>query len=667
MHSHRGFFRHRVLAIGASIAVAIIVGGRHPVAAAEIAADLSAYCAATFGANTETGTDRRDNGLLCIERTNGGLGLRYHRIEPASVCRVQHQTDRYRREAGSLVCLSDDGGASGQRSHDLAEYCRRNYGTGAIVSRRLTDGQPLCTVRDDSGRSQAHHLIDTRELCGGTAGSVSGDTLDCAPAGTASDTPAGGAAEAKTGDAGGNSAERPDAPGGDAEPGGGVPETAIVHHSDEPDLRNCGLAQGLELVELGYSFPLAEGNWENGTAPTPCTGLSGGFKPDLDAYCRDHFGGTTPGILPDGRPICHPPGFFPTGPEADGYWMILASVCSTMYPQPADLRRGSVDAAGNIMIDGSLYPVVKYQNGSLECFYLDVTGPEFELRLMEGAHGDVREVADRIEFFGGPFYYDVIYRSPPADPIESVSIESLDGGDPELTLMVSPLPGSELIYRSEAFYIEAPSDDGLEDEKMPPEEIFSEPQDEEENSEDISIRPAEREEDKLDQCSPSRCTVIDDKHIGDGPTNLTYVATYGKDGKLVTWVPYKKKDGFDEKNRTVHKRLYVANTAYKHLGNGNHAIGIRVVNKAFEKQTTRRTERGCSKVHCTCKNLKMIRSGVRLIKDREIDVDKVVKGVKYKFYFVRDVSVFRKTFEGTCGVEHLPVRSREFKNPTKDR
>jgi hypothetical protein len=151
-----------------------------------------------------------------------------------------------------------------------------------------------------------------------------------------------------------------------------VPDTAIFHHADGIDLRGCGLGPGPELEKLGYRFPLAEPRWEVGAATTPCPALTGGFVPDLDDFCRIHNAGAVAHWLPDGRPICRSPDYVPDAAHAPGYWMVLPAACTLMFPDQSAIRRGQLNAAGELVGTGRLYPVVKMRDRTLECFYLEV-------------------------------------------------------------------------------------------------------------------------------------------------------------------------------------------------------------------------------------------------------------------------------------------------------
>jgi hypothetical protein len=169
-----------ILGLAGILAVTELVTIVRPAVAAEKSADLAKYCRDNYGLNAFPNIDRRDNGLMCSLRTSGGLGLLHRKIDAADVCAAQHGTRRFRPDGKGVICITGpSGGAQPARTVDLAKYCRDKYGATAIVSRRLTDNRPLCTVRTDGGLAQTHHLIDLAAVCGGAAGTMDGDTLIC--------------------------------------------------------------------------------------------------------------------------------------------------------------------------------------------------------------------------------------------------------------------------------------------------------------------------------------------------------------------------------------------------------------------------------------------------------------------------------------------------------
>jgi len=153
---------------------------------------------------------------------------------------------------------------------------------------------------------------------------------------------------------------------------GAVPETAVIRLADKPDLRGCGLGPSQELKDLGYQFPLAQPRWQSGFALTPCSALSGGYVPDLNAYCQSYFGDGILHWLPEGRPICRPWDYVPDAADARGYAMVLPNVCAVMYPDQDSIRRGRINEDGELVGSGHLYPIVKLQDRRVECFYLDI-------------------------------------------------------------------------------------------------------------------------------------------------------------------------------------------------------------------------------------------------------------------------------------------------------
>ncbi|HMB47828.1 MAG TPA: hypothetical protein VKN63_06080, partial [Afifellaceae bacterium] len=336
-----------------------------------------AYCAATFGAGTQSGIDRRDNGPLCTERTNGGLGLLHHKVDPAAICASQHRTSRYRKEGGGLVCLTQDEPASGGKTVDLADYCHRNYGPSAIVSRRLTDGQPLCTVKGDGGLSQVHHLVDVGELCGGGGGgggSVRGDTLDCsAPAsasGSADGNADGGDNPPPAGE--GTAAQSGAQSGAQQRPGraGGVRLYSRAELA-ELDLSDCGylsvstdMQENMANAARAYRDANGRGGfgWEFGGVDTPCTAMGPGLKADLNEFCRwnnpTYDIPRALGFTTSNRPMC----LGPDDERDEAWWsgtgLQLSAACMHAYPGGEEPFRS-----------GELGIIVKYGGGALECFY----------------------------------------------------------------------------------------------------------------------------------------------------------------------------------------------------------------------------------------------------------------------------------------------------------
>ncbi len=387
----------------------------HPASAQTAQANVEAYCAQEYGAGTQATFDRRDNGAMCSEKTGQGLGLLHHKINPADICSAQHKTSQYRLEGRQILCVTGNEAIPADRKVDLAEFCRRNYGASAIVSKRLTDNQPLCTVKGSGGLSQTHHAIDLAQLCGSggrvSAAAVDGDTLDCAKR----DVAGGSGSTGKTGSGNGAGNGRPapgaQAPSGPKQAGGStrVPATAIIPAADKPDLTGCGIPPSQELLALGWGkeyasllspsvnaqTDLAAGSkrrqelamefaraslWMSGGDLTPCSNLSGGLVIEIADICRLNpvnpllaWVGSSPYSTARHypRPVCHAPDAEPN-PTYIG--TPLVSGCSELYPDQTALRRPGKDASGNDIIEGRLYPIMKWTGtGQIECFYLDVS------------------------------------------------------------------------------------------------------------------------------------------------------------------------------------------------------------------------------------------------------------------------------------------------------
>ncbi|MEP3279444.1 MAG: hypothetical protein ABJN26_25770 [Stappiaceae bacterium] len=360
-------------------------------AQADTPADMAAYCVDQFGSGTISGFDRRNNAPLCSERTSNGLGLLHHVVDPAAVCTAQHQTSQFRKEGPKVICLTTSTGqSSGSEKIDLTTYCSNTYGQSAVVSRRLTDNQPLCTVKGSGGLSQTHYLIDVAELCGegSGSGSLNGDTLECdglpvanSPSQKAANN--GSAQPPKSGQAQTQSTggSQNDSAGGAASPAENVRLYSRAELA-ELDLSDCGyiqasknMAENLANAQKAAKNENGRGGfgWEHGGVDTPCRALGQGLTVDLDAFCR-FMNPTyeTPralGFTTSGRPMC-------LGPQDDrdeawwsGHGMQLTSACSYAYPGgDAPFR------------EGELWPIIKYVEGSLQCFYYkqrpDTEAPE---------------------------------------------------------------------------------------------------------------------------------------------------------------------------------------------------------------------------------------------------------------------------------------------------
>jgi hypothetical protein len=279
-----------------------------PAAAAEKSADIAAYCRKNHGPTAFPNIDRRDDGLMCTIRTSGGLAQLHRKINAADVCATQHNTRRFRRDGTAVICLTGSGGnARPARTVDLAKYCRDRYGITAIVSRRLTDNKPLCTVKTDGGLAQRHHVIDLTAACGGTIGTMDGDMLKCGGTPRA-DTPKGisrpgPAAKPRPGEI---KVAGPPPPGGaiDAAGSGRLTGTGIT----TAHLAGCGSwLRRRKPGEKDFSIRNPKGRgtrgWQWLGVATPCPWLKNGLVLELQKVCRAH----NKRMLvwhPDGIPVC---------------------------------------------------------------------------------------------------------------------------------------------------------------------------------------------------------------------------------------------------------------------------------------------------------------------------------------------------------------------------
>ena len=400
----------RQMAAALAGAVCLLLSA-HSTESAEVPADLDAYCETVYGPGTEGGIDRRDNNPLCTEHTNGGLGLLHHRVDPADVCSTQHHTSRFRREGGQLVCLADSGGdaAGGSDKIDLTEYCQRNDGPSAFVSRRLTDDHALCTVKGDGGLSQVHHEIDIGELCGNGGGKVSpDDTLDCG----GEDGAAGGNGG---GDAGGGGT-------GNATGGGSTADIPILTKADlaELDLSDCGYPRGDEAsMRIAFRNPEGKGGWgwRFGGVDTACKALGQGVSVDLGEFCRrtqnSYYGDMTVRFTDSGRPLCvDPTTELPPYKEADfsGTGLQLIWACSDAYP-------GGMEPFQT----GELGTIVKYVEGHLECFYFSLKADTYEIVFVE-SEPPYNRVEDLV--IGRAFRIRLTFAEPPERDSEPVTVEN---------------------------------------------------------------------------------------------------------------------------------------------------------------------------------------------------------------------------------------------------
>ena len=354
-----------------------------PAKAQEATADVEAYCKKTYGAATLGTFDRRDNGPMCSERTNQGPGLLHHKINPADICQSQHQTSRFRKEGRQIFCMTGSGSPDQNRKVDLADYCRKNYGQSAIVSKRLTDNASLCTVKGDGGLSQTHYAIDLAELCGKggivSPGAIDGDVLDCGKAGAMAD--ANGRSKSAEGPGRGKPQSGERRPSGPKRPGrrarAEAPDSAFIKASDNPDLSGCGNIQDKQSFSTLFRNTEGRGGWGwlFGGVDTPCLGLGKGLAVDLDEFCRqtqegDFYGHYKFALLDSRRPMCIPPLFDPPYLEASfsGSGLDLNWACRHVYPGELKELRTHSDT-------GTMISIIKFAGGKLECFYLDVTAP----------------------------------------------------------------------------------------------------------------------------------------------------------------------------------------------------------------------------------------------------------------------------------------------------
>ena len=141
--------------------------------------DLAAYCRSTYGPDAFLAWPRSNDPPLCSVRTDRGLGLRHHNVDLARLC----GTRRYRVRNNQLFCgVRPDRPperASRVTTIDLRDFCRRAFGPSAELTRRRTDGRPMCTVRTDGGLGLRHHAIDPERACRGRRYRIDGDRLLC--------------------------------------------------------------------------------------------------------------------------------------------------------------------------------------------------------------------------------------------------------------------------------------------------------------------------------------------------------------------------------------------------------------------------------------------------------------------------------------------------------
>jgi hypothetical protein len=311
---------------------------------------------------------------LCSERTSQGLGLLHHKVAPSAVCRALHGSVRYRKEGQQIFCLGDDEKPAADRKIDLADYCRTNYGQSAIVSRRLTDDAPLCTVKGNGGLSQVHHLIDVAELCGSGSGSVNEkDELDCTRRGASGNGRVTNRKAAPERD--GQPAEKDPEPRRqgakgdtdrqDARASGNDPAAAAMRTVDG-DLSGCWHyysdehrgkldAEGEDPIWGGVSFPcpgLPEGGWT--TTPLEyCHALSGGW-PRGDIQVR--YAGT--------KPYCWIPSLAERTP------FNLQGACMSKFEQLSGVDRRLDPMSADEAIKWSCSLAVRWQDDVLTCHFI---------------------------------------------------------------------------------------------------------------------------------------------------------------------------------------------------------------------------------------------------------------------------------------------------------
>ena len=149
----------------------------------ERAISLATYCRKAYGPDAKLTRRRTDDRPMCSVRTDRGLGLRHHVIDPRRVCGGQ----RYRLAGSRVYCAiakrQPTKQASKTKTIDLRNFCRRAFGPSTIVTRRRTDGRPMCTVRTDNGLGLRHHVIDPGRACGGRRYRIDGNRLLCAARG----------------------------------------------------------------------------------------------------------------------------------------------------------------------------------------------------------------------------------------------------------------------------------------------------------------------------------------------------------------------------------------------------------------------------------------------------------------------------------------------------
>ncbi len=430
-------------------------------AKAEQAANLNAFCKARYGTQAEGTYSLSDNSPLCSVHTNNGLGLLHHRINAADVCQDQFGTRQFRAVGRQILCSDANVPAAAKKVIDLKAYCQKTYGPTALLKWRTTDNAPLCTVKGNGGLSQVHHVIDLSALCGNSVapGAAAGGRLDCGgkPADQKSSTVT--PADQRTPTVKPfNKIPQP--------PAAKVPASAIIPASRGLDLTGCGINPNSLFAGLGLHIAPPVGRraangmyegWENGFVETPCAALKGGWRPDPRIYCPfiEPYDAVLT-VLPGGRPICRPRDYLPP-PET---WVtLLPPICSWLYPKRADLVTSVTDANGHVATVGHLYPIIKLKGGVVECFYLDLGRAQKEkLKLMERTDGVLHEVTGNLDFYGGPFFYQVRFNEPRSETTLTVHVTADTQSDAEETdVVLSRVKGNDRLFRSDAFFILPPS------------------------------------------------------------------------------------------------------------------------------------------------------------------------------------------------------------------
>lgn len=277
----------RLLAVtGAMMAFLALMFSASPVSAAEKSAKIKGYCKKHHGREAFPDIDRRDNGLVCSIRKSGGLAITMHKVSAADICAEQHNTRNFYRTGKRLICLTGSD-ATAKQTINLKKHCREAHGQNAIVTKRLTDGSSMCTVKTDGGLAQTNNVIDVASLCGNRPGRIDGDRLHCGQPG--GDVPPGGTqGQAKGKDRPTEQDEgRPAEQDGGKKHGRSKPapsrETVARVALSEGKLEECGIAFHDKIAQLLKTNRMT---MVQGGMDFPCPGLSGGWPRDLDDHCK---------------------------------------------------------------------------------------------------------------------------------------------------------------------------------------------------------------------------------------------------------------------------------------------------------------------------------------------------------------------------------------------